>query len=255
VNLFSRIFTVAVCLKLAALAVAIVVLAWTIPTESIDALRDAVDWLQEHNQDTEKALLTTIGGLDVFVILVIIAFELVPGSAREVKVTDLKVGDAVLSTASISQRVEEAVRRVPHVADVRAPVRAKRKGVVLTLDMYVDPEANLATVSDEACQAATDVLTERVHVSLAQPPHVRLHYRELRLRGRPTGRQPSTPQTPPAEPPSPPETPTPHLVRQTVDPSVGHAASGASEAPAAIATAEPETAPGGDEPAEGKPQA
>jgi len=183
-NLLNRIVLVLACLALAAGAISLVVLAWTIPQESIDGLRDAVDWLDEHNEDLEKALLTSGGALLAFIALVVLAFELVPRAGADVKVTDLRVGDAVLSTLSISQRIEEAVRQVPSVTEARAGVRAKRKGVLLSLDLRVEPEANLATVTDEACEAAQDVLMNRLHVTLVEQPRVRLHYRELRLRSR-----------------------------------------------------------------------
>ena len=183
-NLLNRIVLVLACLALAAGAISLVVLAWTIPQESIDGLRDAVDWLDEHNEDLEKALLTSGGALLAFIAVVVLAFELVPRAGADVTVTDLRVGDAVLSTLSISQRVEEAVRQVPSVTEARAGVRAKRKGVLLSLDLRVEPEANLATVTDEACEAAQDVLMNRLHVTLVEQPRVRLHYRELRLRSR-----------------------------------------------------------------------
>ena len=201
-NVFNRIFLFLLCLALAAAAVAAIVLAWTIPGDSIDGLRDAVDWLDDHNKDLEKALLTTAVGLIALVALVVAILELMPQSGADVKVTDLRVGDAVLSTLAIGQRVEESVRQVAHVADVRASVRGKRKGVLLSLDLHVDPEANLAEVTDEACEAAQDVLTNRVHVALVEPPRVHLHYRELRLRGRaaaPAVAPSAAPEAPAAE--------------------------------------------------------
>ena len=201
-NLLNRIVLVLACLALAAGAISLVVLAWTIPQESIDGLRDAVDWLDEHNEDLEKALLTSGGALVAFIAVVVLAFELVPRAGADVKVTDLRVGDAVLSTLSISQRVEEAVRQVPSVTEARAGVRAKRKGVLLSLDLRVEPEANLATVTDEACEAAQDVLMNRLHVTLVEQPRVRLHYRELRLRGRaaaPAVAPSAAPEAPAAE--------------------------------------------------------
>jgi hypothetical protein len=181
-NLLNRILVILICLALIIGAVAVAVLAWTIPQDTINSLRDAVNWLQDHNQDEEKALLTAIVVLIAFLALVYGLLQLLPPNSADVKVTDLQVGDAVLSTAAIGQRVEEAVRLVPNVAEVRATVRPKRKGVVVSLDLHVDPDANLAVVTDEACMAAQDVLTERVHVALAEPPRARLHYRELRLR-------------------------------------------------------------------------
>ncbi len=200
-NVFNRIVLLLLCLALAAGAISVIVLAWTIPHDSIEGLRDAVDWLDDHNQDLEKALLTTGGAFVALVAVVVALVELLPKSGAEVKVTDLKVGDAVLSTLSISQRVEEAVSQVAHVAEVRAGVKAKRKGVLLALDLHVDPDVNLADVTDEACQAAQDVLTDRVHVALVEPPRVRLHYRELRLRGRPAPR-PGAPTAPEPEAPA-----------------------------------------------------
>jgi hypothetical protein len=112
---------------------------------------------------------------------VLLLLELVP-SNDDVRVTDLRVGGAVLSTADISQRVEEAVRNVEHVVSVKSYVKAKRKGVVLLLNLDVDPDANLAIVTDEACEAASDVLANKVHVALAEPPQARLHYKELRFK-------------------------------------------------------------------------
>jgi hypothetical protein len=181
VNVLNRILMILICLTLIAAAISVIVLAWTIPNDSIAALRDAVDWLDENNQDLEKALLTGIASGVAFLALVVLLFEMTPKTGNEVKVTDLQVGDAVLSTTAIAQRIEEAVRAVPHVADVKATVKAKGKGVAVGLDLHVDPEANLAQVTDEACQAARDVLTQRVHVGLVAPPRARLHYRELRL--------------------------------------------------------------------------
>ena len=239
-SLFSRIFVILICLALAAGAIAIVVLAWTIPLRSIDGLRVAVDWLEEHNQDTEKALLTAIGAVLGLLALIVVVLELLPRIGTAVKVTDLKVGDAVLSTTSIAQRVEETVQRVPHVAAVRAVVKAKRKGVQVALDLHVDPEANLATVTDEACAAAQDVLINRVHVALLEPPHARLHYRELRLRQRPPVAP--TPQEAPVAPSAPSPTSAPVApVRQLSDPSVP-APHSSSAGEAAVALAEPEAA-------------
>jgi hypothetical protein len=129
--------------------------------------------------------------------------EVLPRGSSTVRVSDLRVGNAILSTAAISQRVEEAVERVPHISDARAVVKSGRKGVKVALDLHVDPEANLATVTDEACEAATDLLTNRIHVALAEPPRARLHYRELRLQRASQGRA-ATPVAPPPPPAGPP---------------------------------------------------
>jgi hypothetical protein len=188
-NVFNRLFMVLLALVLIALAIAVVALAWSIPDDSIAWLRDATDWMARHNQDTEKALLSLIAGTIAFLALVLVLLELLPDNG-DVKVTDLSVGGAVLSTADITQRIEEAVRTVDHVVNVKASVKAKRKGVLVLLNLDVDPDANLAIVTDEACEAASDVLANKVHVALAAPPQARLHYRELRFKTR-TVKQPA----------------------------------------------------------------
>ncbi len=199
-NLINRIVVTFVLLLLAGAAISIIALAWTIPTDSIDWLRDAVTWLGDNNEDMQKVLLTTAGALVALVALSALVLEYAPSAGPAVRVTDVKAGEAVLTSAAIGQRVEEEVRAVEHIAEVRASIRPRRKGVEVFLDLHVDPQANLATVADEACEAARRVLSEKVHVELAKPPSVRLHYRELRLQRAMQGRQPE----PPASPPPPP---------------------------------------------------
>jgi hypothetical protein len=193
VNMFNRVVLVVLCLALMFGAGAAIALAWAVPDESINWLRDAANWFDDRNTDGTKFLITLGAAITAAIALTVIIIELYPRSRGQVKVTDLQVGDAVLSTTAIGQRVEEAVNLVPSVSDVRATVRAKRKGVVVSLDLHVDPEANLASVIDEASEAARDILTEKVHVNLVEPPRTRIHYRELRLHARAPRRSSVTP--------------------------------------------------------------
>jgi hypothetical protein len=181
VNLFNRIVITLLLLALAGGAIAIVALAWTLPEDSISGLRDGVNWLDDNNGDLEKVILTTAGALIALVAFAIIVMELIPSAGKDVKVSDVEAGNVVLSTAAIAERVDEAVREVPNVAQVKSVVRGRRKGVEVFLDLHVDPNANLAAVSAAACDAARRVLSERVHVPITGQPRVRLHYRELRL--------------------------------------------------------------------------
>jgi hypothetical protein len=198
--MINRIALALLCLALIGGSIAVIALAWALPQESIDWLGDAAVWLDDHNTDGTKALITLGAAILAVVALIALAVELVPRDRGEVKVTGLQVGDAVLTTAAIGQRIEEAVNEVPNVSDVRATVRTKRQGVTVALDLHVDPDANLAAVTDAACEAARDVLIEKVHVELMAPPRARLHYRELRLKGRST---PSGGMMPPSAPDAP----------------------------------------------------
>jgi hypothetical protein len=180
-NMFNRVVLIVICVLLVVAAVGVITLTWTIPNRSVNWLADAAQWVDDNDGDLEKALLTTVSAFIGLVAVIVLLIELIPRRGPSVQVTNLTSGSATLSAAAIGQRIEEAVVQVPHVSEVRAEVKSRKKGVLVALDLHVDPEANLATVTDEACQMATEVLTDRVHVTLLRPPTARLHYRELRL--------------------------------------------------------------------------
>lgn len=191
-NLFNRIVVLLLLVAVIAAATAVTVLAWTIPNKTINWLADAVQWLDDNDGDTEKALLTA-GAIIVGVIaLVALVVEVLPRRRNDVPITDIQGAQASLSTAAIAQRLEEAVRQVPNVADTKAYVRARRKGVEVDMDLHVDPDANLADVTEATSTAIRDVLGNRMHVALVAPPKTRLHYRELRLRRQSNGEPAST---------------------------------------------------------------
>ncbi|MGE0056798.1 MAG: alkaline shock response membrane anchor protein AmaP [Dehalococcoidia bacterium] len=186
-NLFNRIVVLLLLVAVITAAIAVAVLAWTIPNKTINWLADAVQWLDDNDGDTEKALLTA-GAIVVGVVaLAALVVEILPRRRTDVRITDIQGAHATLSTAAIAQRLEEAVRQVPHVADTKAFVRARRKGVEVDMDLHVDPDANLADVTGAASTTIRDVLSSRMHVALVAPPRTRLHYRELRLRRPPNG--------------------------------------------------------------------
>ena len=196
-NTFNRLVLILILLGLIFLAVTVVVFTWLATQESIDALDDAVNWLRDNQGDLEKTLISTGAALVAVIAVTLLYMELVPRRGSEVLITDLQSGQATLSTDDISQRVEEAVARVEHVSDVRVRITNHRRGVAVDLDLHVAPEANLAAVTDGACEAARDVLVNRVHVPLSEPPSVRLHYREIRAqRGVAAARRPAAPVTP-----------------------------------------------------------
>ena len=203
-TLLNRLVIAVLLLAVVVLAVSIVVLAWAKPDDSIDWLRDAVEWMDDNNDDLPKIVLTVTASLVALISLTLFVLEVVPPSGAEVKVVGIKTADAVLSTAAIAQRIEEAVRQVPNVADVKTSVRARRKAVEVSMDLHVDPEASLAAVADGAIDATRNVLAEKVHVELSGPPRVRLHYRELRL-PRPAAVPAARPSAGPAAPPPPAE--------------------------------------------------
>jgi hypothetical protein len=224
-NLINRITVTLLLLALFAGAIAVIVLTWAMPDDSINGLRDAVDWLEDNNEDLQKALLTMIAALVALVCFTALVLEFIPSSGGAVKVTDVQTGQAVLTTAAIAQRIQEEVRAVDNVSDVKAAVRTKRKGVDVMLDLHVDHHANLAVVTNDSIEATRRVLNDKVHVAIAEPPRVRLHYKELRLQ---------RPQTAPTEGSAP---------AAPAEPAAADTSQPATEPVGVSAASEPETAP------------
>lgn len=185
-NVFNRIVVLLLLVAVAAGAIAVAVLAWTIPNKTINWLADAVQWLDDNDGDTEKAILTAIAVVVALVALGLLLLELVPRRRSDVRVVDVQGGQASLSTAAVAQRLDETMRQVPNVVDARSYVTARRRGVEVEMDLDVDSDANLAEVTTAASSAARDLLGNRMHVALLGDPKARLHYRELRLRRAPT---------------------------------------------------------------------
>lgn len=208
-NLFNRVALILLCVSIIVLAGSIIVLAWTIPNRTIAWLQDAADWLAANDGDMEKAILTAIStGVGLIAAIVLIAEFLPRRSGGDARVTGLAGGNATLPVSAVSERIEEAVATVPNVSEVRADVQAYKQGVVVEMDLHVEPDANLARVTDEACAAAEQVLTERLHVALMKPPVAHLRYRDggngRRVTTAPVAASTpvTVPQEAPVEPPS-----------------------------------------------------
>lgn len=185
-NVFNRVLLIILLTGVTILALAVILFAWVSTESAVEVLDEAVDWLQDNQGDLEKTLVSSGAGLVALLAMTLLYLELVPHAGSDVGVIDLKGGSATLSTDAVAQRIEESIARVPYVSDAKVYVEGKHKGVSVSLDVNVDPQANLAQVTDEVCDVVRDVLANRVHVALLDAPTVRLHYREPR-----TGRQPA----------------------------------------------------------------
>jgi hypothetical protein len=185
-------------------AVAVVILfTWAAASESVERLGDFVQFLHDHEEDNGSRVILTLGGIVVALLaLAVIIAELTPPRAERVPVRDVRAGDALLSTDAIAQRLRQEVSVVPHVSQAKATVTARGKGVEVDLELYVDPDTNLALTSEEACRAVENLLTNRLSVEMARPPRLNLRYSELRLAGAPTAVPPSMPPPPAEEPPA-----------------------------------------------------
>ncbi|MGB6838362.1 MAG: alkaline shock response membrane anchor protein AmaP [Dehalococcoidia bacterium] len=168
----------------------VVLLAWGAPENSIDALKDFVEYLDDHTDNLSRIILTLGGVILMLVAVVLIIAEVTPPATAAVKVQQVKAGSAVISTQEIEHRVQQEVASVPHVSEAAVKVLGRGRGVELELDLHVDPQANLSETAEETCRRARELAEGKMGIALLQPPRAHLRYKEIQLA--PAAEAPST---------------------------------------------------------------
>jgi hypothetical protein len=212
----------------------IILLAWGAPDESITRILDLGDYLNDHNNNAAKLIITFGGLIFALIALMIIIIELAPEQTGQLAVTKVGSGDARIGTDEIALRVEEELRAVPQLAQVQATVIGRGQKAEVRLDLQVSPQADLALVAEEACHRAQQLIEGRMGVGLTGRPKADLHYRELQV-ARPetpaVTEKAAAPSTAPAGPTSsytgwerlPSQQPTPAEQQQAPSPTAGSA--------------------------------
>ena len=173
----------------------LVLLAWADPGGTIGRIEDFASWLNDHNDDETKIVLS-LGALVVVLLMAgVMMIELTPSPTQLMRVRNVDAGGATISTADIAARVEEEVRAVPGVAQAQAVVAARGSSVEIVLDLQVRPEADLSRTADEACRRTHTLVAEGIGVPLKSLPRARLRYRELQLRQQTSMTATSAPST------------------------------------------------------------
>jgi hypothetical protein len=176
---------VIVVLALAGIFTAIVValLAWGAPDESVARVADLAGWMGRHNNTGTRTIIALSSTVVALLLLTAIIVEVTPAPAGKMRLRNIRAGEAVITTHEIAARINAEVATAPHVAACDAFVAAHRGGLDVTLELHVEPGADLALTADEACLRARSLIESELGIELAAPPRARLHYRELRLLG------------------------------------------------------------------------
>ena len=83
-------------------------------------------------------------------------------------------GDALVTIASISDRLKHEVGQLPNVRHTKPRVSARRKGVVVELDVETATGVNVPKKADQIIETARRVLGEDMGLRLVRPPRVNL---------------------------------------------------------------------------------
>jgi hypothetical protein len=159
----------------------IILLAWGAPDDSITRILDLGGYLEDHNNDAAKLIITFGGLIFALLALMIIIIELSPPESGQLTVTKVGSGEARIGTDEIALRVQEDLLAVPQLTQVQATVIGRGPKAEIRLDLQVSPQADLALVAEEACHRAQQLVEGRMGVALTGPPKAELHYRELQV--------------------------------------------------------------------------
>ena len=204
---------------------------WAADKEAVSRLRDFVQYLDDH-RDNASLLIVTLGALVLVVLsLLVIIVEVAP----EEETRELKVEQAgattIVPAEALRLRLEEALAALPQVTAAKARVFTRGKGIGASLDLTIVPDANVASVTQEATRVVVDALQTDLGLPVAGVPAVRILFGAAR---------PQPVASSVMEPPQP-------------------AAEGTAEPPPAqaeeTAAAEPESSPSTDSGQASQPQA
>ncbi len=96
----------------------------------------------------------------------ILWFEVVPGGAQGVRLSQVSGSNAVLTTDAITQRVKHDAEQVMDVRQARPQIRSNGKDVGIRLDLRLAPEANPAQVVETVGQVVRDNIETKMGVRI-----------------------------------------------------------------------------------------
>jgi len=152
----------------------VVFVAWAADKEAVDRLKDFVRYLDDH-RDNASRLIVTLGALVLVVLsLLVIIVELAPEEEnRELRVQQAGA-TTIVPAEALRMRLEEALAALPQVTAAKARVFTRDKGIGASLDLTIVPDANVASVTQEATRVVVDALQTDLGLPVAGVPMVRI---------------------------------------------------------------------------------
>ena len=204
-DLTNRILIISGMLLWIFIVVIVVLLAWGAPDESIERIFDFAGYLEDHNDDGGKLILTFGAAILVLLAAIVVITEVAPPETKSLKVANVGSGEARIPTDEVAHLVEEELRMLPQLNQVTANVQARGEKADVSLELHVSPEADIAATTDEACRRTSELLAQRIGVELARPPRAQLHYKELRVTRKQAASRPPASSPPPQTTSQPPK--------------------------------------------------
>jgi hypothetical protein len=172
----NRMLIVLVAAATIVLMSVLIFLTWTADTDVIDKVGDLSEYLDAHNDDAGKMIITLSALIVVVLSLLMIIMELAPEDEEK----ELRVKQAgattIVPAAALKGRIEEALVALPEVTAAKAKVNTKDNGIATALDLTLVPGANISAVTQDSARVVTDTIQTDLGLPVAGIPTVRVTY-------------------------------------------------------------------------------
>jgi len=173
-NETNRSLIVLFCGVVVMLMAVLIFLTWSANTDIIDALYDAVDYLNDHNDDAGRLIVTLAALIVAVMALLVIVLELAPEDEQK----ELRVQQAgattIVPAAALRERLDEALIALPEITAASSRVKTKDQGIAVSLDLTVTPGANVGRVTQESGRVVVDTIQEDLGLPVKGTPVVRV---------------------------------------------------------------------------------
>jgi hypothetical protein len=154
----------------------VIFLAWAAPGDTIEALGDIVQEL-DNNNDTAGRLVITLGALALAVFgLLAIIVELAPeDEERELRVKQAG-STTIVPAQALRLRLEEALAALPEVSTAKARVYTRDNAIAANLELGLVTRANVAHVTQESSRIVIDIIQTELGLPVSGLPNVRVSF-------------------------------------------------------------------------------
>jgi hypothetical protein len=175
-NNANRTLIVLVCAAMIVLMALLIFITWSADTDAIDKVGDLAEYLDAHNDNAGKLIVTLSALIVVVLALLLIVVELAPEDEEK----ELRVKQAgattIVPAAALRARIEEALVGLPDVTAAKAKVNSRDKGIATDLNLTLVPNANVSAVTQDATRVVNDTIQNDLGLPVAGVPNVRVAY-------------------------------------------------------------------------------
>ncbi len=199
-NLFNRIAMV-ILLLFGILLSIVVVSAAIYPGETLDGLVSIAESLSDSMTMGLQILVASAAALVAIACFLLLLLEIVPRSAKGVRLTGVTGASAELTVDAIVNRIRYEVEGVPEVRQVRPSVSTKGKAVDVTIQLFTDLTSDVAAKAEEVSQIVRDTVENKLGVKLRNlHVYVRQDFDAKAAKAKATSQQSALSETRPSEP-------------------------------------------------------